>query len=186
MTEKKEQTSINDVVLHKEEMIELPVPKKFKRTQKVNRPPLLHISGDRFIGKMTVNGVKVEITQNHAVLTRRACITVFPFDSPNYMMLNQILQFANMPKRDEEQEKVFKWGCIFITSLTMLDTSSCDLTHTFDMYDMHLKYLIEEADKQIAAYKDDPAQNKADLEHVEQLMEELSSKEEIVSEIKEK
>ena len=47
-------------------------PKKFKRNQKVNRPPLLHISGDRFIGKMTVNGVKVEITQNHAVLIRRA------------------------------------------------------------------------------------------------------------------
>jgi len=171
-----------EVEIESTERKTLPVPKKFKKKSK-SPLTLLHISGDKFVGKMYINGVTISITLNHAVMERRECITIYPADSLNYMMLRQILQFAEKKNRNEEEEYTFKWGCIFVASLLMTDFAAGDLTHQFNLYDMHQKHLLKEGDKQIAAMKDDPEANRVDLNAVQDILEQCTKEEEKTSEI---
>lgn len=144
----------------------LNAPRKSKRASE-KATNLLVIPKTGYIGKYYTMGITVEFTNSHAVVSRVGGITIYPTESVNYMMLRYIYELSKKDNRTEEEEEEFKGGDIFISSLTMTDFAGANATHTFDVYDFHLKHLIEETQTQIDALEaNDEIQQTDDLNKV--------------------
>ena len=143
----------------------LNAPRKSKRASE-KATNLLVIPKINYIGKYYTNGVTVELTTNHAVVSRFNCINIYPTESVNYMMLRYIYELEQLKERTEEQEKEFKGGQMFVSSLTMGDHAAANMEHYFDLYDQHLRYLTDETEAQIKEMQEDPERNTSDLNHV--------------------
>ena len=118
--------------------------RKIKRNANQKATNLLVIPKKDYIGKYYNNGIKLEITTEHAVISRAAGISIFPNDTANYHMLRYIYDLSVMKERTEDQELELKGGDIFIAGFTYFDFAGNNIEKHQKFSSAYLEVLADE------------------------------------------
>ena len=164
--------------------VTLPTPKKFKKKAMDGATSLLSIPKAKYIGKMRFSGLTLELTENHAILSRAMCISIFPSDNPTYTILNYIYELSQNKERTENQEKELTNGKSFMLSLCIADFGGADVQHTITLFLLHSKvlelYAKQKLESETNGSEDSQESNLDVLMNLyNQLTEELAEKEKV-------
>lgn len=129
-------------------------PRKMKRTAakaKAKQTNLLVIPREPFIGHLYLNGFNIDITENHAIVSRVAGINVFPAGTYNYLLLRQTyeLSLINEEIMTKEEKELYYSNQVIIGSFLITDFAGLEKQHAAEMTLYHFRYLEKSAQERL-------------------------------------
>lgn len=116
--------------------------RKTKRaTEKaIKETDILCVNRKGYIGSMYVNGVTLQLTNTHAVLSRAYTHNVFQVGSENYSMLKYIYDLNAKTDRTEEENDILQNAKAFVLSFTINDFAGNQdqIKFNFKLFELYL------------------------------------------------
>lgn len=120
----------------------------------IKQTDILCVKRKGYIGSMYQNGITLELTTTHAVLSRAYTYNVFAVGSPNYSILRYIYELYANKNRTEEEESTLKNGQVFILSFMINDFAGepTQMGFYFKLFDLYLMKINHSTEEEVAMF----------------------------------
>lgn len=130
--------------------------RKTKRaTEKaIKETDILCVNRKGYIGSMYVNGVTLQLTNTHAVLSRAYTHNVFQVGSENYSMLKYIYDLNAKTDRTKEEDDILQNAKAFVLSFTINDFAGNQeqIQFNFKLFELYLMKVTHAAKEEVESF----------------------------------